>query len=213
MPVAADAALLRCWYARLPGADPAELTVVAVLSEDFPAESVVDLPGGRRPPGWQLAVRLTGATVRSVEVALPDAPLLWYVELPEPDADPVATTWLAFSDSRFAEGSLLTAEAARAAGVAGDHQVAALRWWPDTGLVHQLYVAPQHRRRGVAGKLVQAAFGVQAARGLPHLHGDGRRTDLGEQFRRGLPRYAAWRLSEWTQRLPSMDPEPGQAAS
>lgn len=206
MPVAAETSLLRGWYARMPGAEPGESTVVAVLSDDFPAGSVVDLPGGRLPGGWQLAVRLTGAGVRSVEVALPDAPLLWYVELPEPDAEPAATTWLAFSDSRFADGTLLTAEAARAAGVAGEHQVAALRWWPATGLVHQLFVAPQHRRRGVAGKLVQAAFGAQAARGLPHLHGDGRRTDLGEQFRQGLPAYASWRLAEWNQRLPSMDP-------
>jgi len=210
VPVAAEP-LLRGWYARLredagPGA-PVRTTLVAVLSRDFPAGALVDLPGHRRPAGWQLAVSVdAGGRIGAVEVNLPQAPLLWYVELPEPDADPAATVLLAFSDSRYAEGRLLTEDEARAARIGADHQVAAVRWWPASGLVHQLYVAPAHRRRGVAGKLVQAAFGIQRARGLPDLHGDGRRTDLGETFRRALPDYAAWRLDPWSQRLPPMTP-------
>jgi GNAT superfamily N-acetyltransferase len=181
---------------------------VGVLSRDFPAGSVVDLPGGRRPAGWQVAVSrdVDGGRVRSVEVALPGAPLLWYVELPEPQAGPPASTLVAFSDRRHAEGALLTEAEARAAGVQGTEQVAALRWWPGTGLVHQIYVAPTHRRRGVAGKLVQVGYGIQFARGLPKLHGDGRRTDLGESFREGLPGYAAWRLAPRTEHLPAMTP-------
>jgi GNAT superfamily N-acetyltransferase len=206
VPVAAEPSLLEGWYARLPAEHPAERVLVAVLSDAFPAGSLVDLPEPRRPRGWRVAVRTAGPAVRSVEVALPDAPLLWYVELAEPDAQPAATTLIAFSDRRCPDGAFLTAEQANAAGVTGGSQVAAIRWWPPTGLVHQLYVASRHRRRGVAGKLVQAAFGVQAARGLPRLHGDGRRTDLGEQFRNGLPEYASWRLAPWSQRLPPMDP-------
>jgi len=59
VPVAAEP-LLRGWYARLredagPGA-PVRTTLVAVLSRDFPAGALVDLPGHRRPGGWQLAV-------------------------------------------------------------------------------------------------------------------------------------------------------------
>jgi hypothetical protein len=56
------------------------------------------------------------------------------------------------------------------------------------GLTHQIHVAPQHRRRGIAGKPAQAAFAVQHARGLPDLHADGSRTDLGERFAQGLRR-------------------------
>ena len=215
MPDAADAPL-EGWWARLldeeqPGS-PRQQTLVAVLGHEFPARAVVDLPGTRRPTGWQLAVRrdVDGGRVRSVEVALPGAPLLWYVELPEPGAAPPATTLLAFSDPRQAEGAFLTEAEARAAQARGTEQVAALRWWTHSGLVHQIYVSPSHRRRGVAGKLVQAAYGVQFARGLPALHGDGRRTDLGESFREGLPAYAAWRLAPRTEHLPPMTP--GEAA-
>ena len=213
MPVASTE-VLRAWYARLPddggsGGHPGR-TLVAVLTAEFPAGTVVDLPAGRRPSGWQVAVRTddTGRHVRSVEVAMPGAPLLWYVELPEPepDAGPPATTLVAFSDPRCAEGTVLTEVQAGDRGVRGAGQVGAVRWWHGSGLVHQLYVAPEHRRRGVAGKLVQAAFGVQVARGRPHLHGDGRRTDDGEAFRGGLPGYAAWRLASRTHRLPSMTP-------
>jgi GNAT superfamily N-acetyltransferase len=83
--------------------------------------------------------------------------------------------------------------------------VGALRWWPGSGLVHQIYVRPDHRRRGVAHKLVRAAFGLQAARGLPALHGDGRRTELGERWREALPETVAVRMAAWSQRLPTMD--------
>ena len=193
---------LHPWYARLADGEPGCRRVVAVLSADFPPGTVVDLPGTRLPSGWQVAVTIRGERLHSVAVALPDAPLLWYVELPESDA----TTLVAFSDPRQADGAVLTAAEARATGVSGDEQVAALRWWPGTGLVHQVYVQPAARRRGVAGKLAQAAGGVQVARGLPDLHGDGRRTELGERWREGLPGYVATRLAARTHRLPAMTP-------
>ncbi|TWH71991.1 Acetyltransferase (GNAT) family protein [Modestobacter roseus] len=183
-------------------------TLTAVLTGEFPAESVVDLPDDRRPGGWQVAVRSDPGTGRlhRIEVALPGAPLLWYVELAEPQADPAATTLVAFSDDRFADGEVLDADQARQAGVSGEQQVAAVRWWTGSGLVHQVYVGPAFRRRGVAGKLVQAAAGAQAARGLPLVHGDGRRTDLGEQWRAGLPGYVAVRMAQLTHRMAAMTP-------
>jgi GNAT superfamily N-acetyltransferase len=201
----ASTEVLQGWYARIPDVgEPGGSTLVAVLSADFPEWTVVDLPAGsRRPGGWQLAVRTAaGGRVLAVHVAGSGGPLLWYVELAEPDA----TTLVAFSDPRHPDGRVLTADEARAGGVDGDQQVAAVRWWPATGLVHQLYVGPAHRRRGVAGRLVQAAFGVQAARGGPPLHGDGRRTDDGEAMREGLPVWAAWRFAPRTHRLPPMTP-------
>lgn len=197
----------RLWWARLLGAAD-ERTTVGVLSADFPEDTVVDLPGDRRPPGWVIAARsdADGTRVRSVEVNLPGAPLLWYVELPDPAADPAATTLVAFSDARRADGAVLTAEEGRAAGVGSGEQVAAVRWWPGSGLVHQLYVGPSHRRRGVARTLVHAAGGVQAARGLPPLRGDGRRTDLGEQWLAGTAGYLAARAAPRTHRMPPMTP-------
>ncbi|MGY1740171.1 MULTISPECIES: hypothetical protein [unclassified Blastococcus] len=200
------------WWARFPveeepGPRP-QRSWVAVLGGEFPAGSVVDHPAGRRPAGWLVAVRADaeGGRVHAVEVALADVPLLWYVELPEPGAGPAATTLLAFSDRRFAEGTVLTEAEARAAGVGGDQQVAALRWWTATGLAHQVYVAPRHRRRGLALKLAAAAYGLQRVRGLPALHGDGRRTDDGEAWAGALPAWAAWRVAPRAHALPSMTP-------
>lgn len=212
MPAAAADLRLDPWWARLPEpgepGEPPRHSLVAVLSSDFPPRTVVDLPAGRRPSDWRMAVQadVDGARVHRVEVALPGAPLLWYVEGPEPAARPAATTLVAFSDPRFAEGTLLDADRARQAGVDGGRQVAALRWWPATGLVHQIYVAPERRRRGVGDKLVRAAFGIQAARGLPPLHGDGRRTELGEQWRGGLHPAVATRMAPLSEVVPAMTP-------
>ncbi|TFV91358.1 GNAT family N-acetyltransferase [Blastococcus sp. CT_GayMR16] len=212
MPVAAPDLLLDPWWARLPApgepGTPARHTLVAVLSAEFPAHTVVQLPGGRRPRDWRIAVQadVDGSRVHRVEVALPGAPLLWYVELPEPAARPAASTVVAFSDPRFPDGTLLDAARARREGVDGGSQVGALRWWPGTGLVHQIYVTPDHRRRGVGNKLSRAVFGMQAARGLPHLHGDGRRTELGEEWRNGLHAAVAARMAPLSEVMPAMTP-------
>ncbi|SDP69591.1 Acetyltransferase (GNAT) family protein [Klenkia soli] len=201
------------WWARyrheaVPGS-PARVTLTAVASAVHPWASRVEQPDDRRPPGWTLSVLHDedGGRVHRVLVNQPEAPLLWFVEVAEPAADPPASTLLAFSDDRFEHGTVLTELAAREAGVLGEQQVAAVRWWTGTGLVHQLYVAPAHRRRGVGTALVTAAFGVQAAYGRDAmLHGDGRRTADGEAWRAGLtPRQQHW-FAPWTQELPPMTP-------
>jgi len=186
----------------------AHRTTVLVTSPEFPVDSVLDLPDHRRPSGWRLAVRadVDGGRVHAVEVDLPGIPLCWYVELPEPDAGPAANTLVAFSDPRYAEGTVLDAREAAAAGVSGAQQVAAIRWWPESGLVHQLYVVPAQRRRGLGRKIATAAFGVQLGHGLPDLHGDGRRTELGEAWRASLPDGMAARMAPWSQVLPPMTP-------
>jgi GNAT superfamily N-acetyltransferase len=212
MPVAGADLLLHPWWARLPEPEepgtPPQNTLVAVVSADFPPHTLVDLPAGRRPANWQVAVRadVDGSRVHRVEAAVPGTPSLWFVEVPEPTARPAATTLVAFSDVRFPDGTVVGADRARRAGVDGVRQVAAVRWWPVTGLVHQIYVSAEHRRRGLGRKLALAAFGVQAARGLPLLHGDGRRTELGEAWRTGLHPAIAARMAPWTQRLPPMTP-------
>lgn len=210
MPAGADDGT-ETWWARLPvPGRPSLRLVLGVHSPEFAAGSVVDLPGDRRPPGWLVAARVEPATgrVHAVEVAMPEAPHCWYVELPEPGAVPRADTLVAFSDLRFAEGTVLDAVEAREAGVTAAHQVAAFRWWPDSGLAHQVYVGAEHRRRGLAVKLGLVAFGMQVARGLPHLHDDGRRTDLGETWRQALPGWMTATMAERSERLPPMTPTP-----
>jgi GNAT superfamily N-acetyltransferase len=187
---------------------PARREVTFVHSPAFPEGAVVDLPAGRRPSGWLASAEadVDGGRVHSVAVSAPGTPLCWYVEVPEPNADPVATNLLAFSDTRFPEGAVLDAEQAQVAGVTGAHQVAALRWLPASGLVHQIYVGAAYRGRGLAVKLGLAALVLQAARGLPELHEDGRRTDLGEAWMGSLPPVLAVRVGERTEWMPPMTP-------
>lgn len=208
MPVTSTTPEAPVWFARhlqVTGG-PAGTAFYVVLSDAFPAGTAVDLPAGRPPTGWRVAVRREDGGTR-VLVPLRDAPLLWYVEATDPEADPVATTLIAFSDPRHPDGTLLDQARATAEGVDGDDQVAALRWWPASGLVHQLYVGAAHRRRGVAGKLVRAAFGLQAARGLPGLHGDGRRTELGERWRHGQLPAVAGQMAALSELMAPMTPE------
>jgi len=202
----------RGWWARYrhpaaPGS-PARVTLTGVDSAEHAFGSDVQQPDDRRPPAWTLSVTADedGGRVHRALVNQPGVPLLWFVEVDEPAAEPTATTLLAFSDARYAHGAVLTGDDARAAGVRGDQQVAAVRWWTGTGLVHQLYVAPQHRRKGIATALTSAAFGIQAVRGLPALHGDGRRTDDGEAWRAGLTANQQHWFAPWSQRLPPMTP-------
>jgi GNAT superfamily N-acetyltransferase len=219
VPVVTADRVSRLWWAQHPApAGPgsgARQIVVGVLSSAFPPGTVVALPDARRPSGWRVAVETEVASgrVHVVQVALPDAPQLWYVEVAEPGAAPAATTLVAFSDASYGDGRVLTGAEARADRISGASQVAALRWWPGTGLVHQIYVRPSSRRRGVAAKLAHAAFGVQAVRGLPPLHGDGRRTDLGELWRNGLPEQVARLMAPRSMHLPPMTPEAEASAA
>ena len=194
------------WWARFRDADPGRTTLTAVVSDAYPSGSVVDQPDDRCPPGWVVSVVSAGE--RPVQVALAQAglPLIWWVVVPEPAADLAATTVLAFSDERYGHGQVLDAESARLAGVRGEHQVGAVRWRPGSGVVHQLYVAPQHRRRGIGGALVTAAFALQFAADGVRLHGDGRRTDDGEAWRAHLPGHLQHWFEPWSQRLPPMTP-------
>ena len=75
---------------------------------------------------------------------------------------------------------------------------------PDPGIVAR-------RRRpqsapALDDSLGMVAYGMQVARGLPRLHDDGRRTELGEAWRASLPPYMAAVMAERTEWLPPMTP-------
>jgi GNAT superfamily N-acetyltransferase len=66
-------------------------------------------------------------------------------------------------------------------------QLGAVRWYPATGEVDQIYVHPDFRRRRLGSGLVAAAAALSYARGWPRLWSDGQRTELGERFRNASP--------------------------
>ncbi|HKC27507.1 MAG TPA: hypothetical protein VKB75_05805 [Jatrophihabitans sp.] len=113
----------------------------------------------------------------------PKAPPLWFVEVRESAASPPAVSLVAFTGHGVAAGSLLDETDIGGTSASAADQVGAVRWYPASGEVDQIYVQPQWRRRTVAGALVVVAAVLSYARGWPLLWADGQRTEMGEKFR------------------------------
>lgn len=202
------------WYARFAHEDGEE-SLVGVATEEFGDGTVVDLsdlhPEVRLPPRWLVQVRhrpgKPGLRLLRVNPDTSGCTVpLWFVEHPEPAADPPAHTVVAFTGDGAAEGSVRTAAEVARRGLSAADQVGAVRWWYESGLVHQIYVQPARRREGIARALLQAAAGVRVSNGWASLHGNGQRTDLGELFTSAGPTFLRTRVAPRTHRLPPMTP-------
>jgi GNAT superfamily N-acetyltransferase len=135
---------------------------------------------------------------------------LWWVEFPETSAKPPATALVAFEAPVVPPGSVVDVAGFTSLGVRNSDQVGAIRWWPSTGEVHQIYVAPENRRQGIGTALITAAWTYARLRGWPPLWGSGQRTDLGEVMvtrgaATGSPNFVS-RTQPRTHRLPPMTP-------
>jgi GNAT superfamily N-acetyltransferase len=133
------------------------------------------------------------------------APDLCFVLSSEPRATPPALTLLAFSGPA-PDGTVLTSDEAAAQGLEPATQVAAVRWFPSNGLVHQVYVAPSWRRRQVASKLLSVADLISATHDWPLLHGGAERTELGDLLVTNAHGYWRSRLAPRTKVMPPMTP-------
>lgn len=209
-------------------ADPAAgdlITVHAIGTAERPDGAVVDV--GDLPPGRAASAgRLGRVTVRADTLQLlrverlretVDAPAsLVLLERVRRDRSPVEAELVAFLHDDVAPraaavgvalpaGSVLTAADAGRLGLTASDQVAAARWVAGSGQVLEIYVAPAHRRRGIATFLLLAAEGASAARGWPRLWGGGVRTALGEAMLRRL-RWGVGRVHRLTEVAPPMTP-------
>lgn len=144
------------------------------------------------------------AGLRVTRRLAPKAPPLWFAELRESTARPPAVNLLAFTGHGTAEGRLLDAAALADVEVVSSDQLAAVRWYPATGEVDQIYVAPDRRREGIGSALVLAAATLSRARGWARFWGDGQRTDLGERWRSAQPWHE--RAAPLTHVAPPMTP-------
>jgi GNAT superfamily N-acetyltransferase len=187
-----------------------------VGSDRHPDNTVVELPaeaateqigddaiGVARYDADRRVVALECAPGRAVK-----APPLWCVEVQEPAARPPATNLVAFTGHGVATGSLMADVDVDSTRVRSDDQLGAVRWYPATGEVDQIYVAPQWRQRSIGTGLVILGSLLSVARDWPRFWSDGQRTVLGENFRNGI----AWghRAADLTHVAPPMTPdEPG----
>ena len=136
--------------------------------------------------------------------AAPKAPPLWFLELRESNAHPPAVNLLAFTGHGMPPGALLDRTAFSNHAVDGTDQLGAIRWYPATGEIDQIYVTPAMRRHSIATALLTASATLAVARGWPRFWSDGQRTELGEQIRNA----GSWwhRAADLTHVAPPMTP-------
>ena len=128
------------------------------------------------PAGQVIGIRLAAG-------AAPKAPSMWFAELAEETAAPPALNLVAFTGFEVPNGQLLDRAQLRATRARTEEQLAAIRVYPETGEVDQVYVAPQWRRQSVGTALILAAGILVRARGWRPLWADGQRTADGDRLR------------------------------
>lgn len=181
-------------------------TVVEAVNETSVADEV-----------WRASASETGLLAIAIEAtAVPEAPPVWFVFVPEPAAEPAAVNLVAYvahghpgapvtTSATPDAGTVISANRFPLLGVPNDSQVAAIRWYPHDGLIHQVYVRPDARRKSLGTLMIYAASAFHQANSWPgRLHGDGRRTDLGDKFVAGLRH--PQRYAPLTEVQPPMDP-------
>lgn len=144
-------------------------------------------------------------TLSVLPAAAAKAPPVWFAEVRESSARPPAVNLIAFAATGATAAGRLVAEVDVPTEVESADQVGAVRWYPATGEVDQIYVRPDARRRSVGTVLVLAAGVLARARDWPRLWGDGQRTELGEAWRNR----SVWRdrTHDLTHTAPPMTPD------
>jgi hypothetical protein len=201
------------WWARVPARDDQPAQLVFVHNDAHPDGTTVDWARGQQLPSadegaWGVALfdelGMPTDLRLATQVFAPKAPDAWFCEVRELTANPPAVNLMAFTGLGVPTGRILDESAVLELGATSEDQLGAVRWWPGTGEVDQVYVQPAWRRRHVATVLVHAAAMLSVSRGWARLWGDGQRTELGEQMRNS----ADWkhRAAELTHVAPPMTP-------
>lgn len=147
----------------------------------------------------------TTCTIEVAPTAAPKLPPVWFAELPEPDGTPPAVNLLAFVGHDIEPGTLLDRDALRKVPVVSEDQLAAVRWYPGTGEVDQLYVSPHARRRNLGTAMILAAGTLNASRDWPPFWSDGQRTSDGNRLIAGHPEWSH-RAGDLVYLVPPMTP-------
>jgi GNAT superfamily N-acetyltransferase len=178
----------------------------ARMSDEASDGSYVENPDEDWPILWQTfpSDRAILRVVVSPLVA-PEAPDVWFTLVDEPKANPPATNFVGFAGDARPVGTVVNHYQFATMGVHSEEQVAAVRWYPTDGLVHQVYVAPEWRRHQVGTLILYAAGAMHQSMGWPgKLHSDGRRTPAGDALTSNILHPV--RIAPLAETMPDMDP-------
>jgi len=197
------------WYRRLGRLDSGLWLAEAIESDQHPDGTVVPEEAttesaANGPVLWRTEPSESGLlSLRLLPEADGELPPLWFTFVDEPKAAPAAANLVAFATPAFPAGTVISGYSFASSGVRNDEQAGAVRWYRD-GRIHQIFVAPEHRRQNVGTALLYAASAWHQANGWPgKLHADGRRTELGQRFAAGV-RHPS-RSQPLTETMPPMD--------
>jgi GNAT superfamily N-acetyltransferase len=157
---------------------------------------------------WQtFAAERAVMRVEVSDAIAPDAPSIWFAMIDEPKASPRAMNLVAFATDARPAGTVVNHYQFATMRTPSELQVAAVRWYPRDGLVHQVYVSPEWRRQQVGSLILYSAGAVHQSMGWPgKLHSDGRRTTAGDALTSNIPHPV--RIAPLSETMPNMDPEP-----
>lgn len=168
-----------CWHAVLVderGEDREPERLAAAAAADAVAAGVLLTRAHLDADGKVVSIQVT-------QTVAPKAPEMWFAEVVEA-GPPTALNLVAFTGLDVPNGAVLDATAQHdVAGLSADQQIGAIRWYPETGELDQVYVSPDWRRRSIATALMGACATHNLATGGPMGWGDGQRTALGEKWR------------------------------
>ncbi len=196
------------WYHREGALPGGRWRVRCLFSDAHPDGTVVDDPGDTEGlfEIWRADLDEEGRPRILVNPeAVPGAPPMWFVALPELRAERPAMALVGFAQDLVPFGSVIPDAVFFHLPVQSEEQVGAIRWWSEEAVVDQVFVGDAWRRRHVASAMIYAASAYHQLHGWPgRLHSDGRRTTLGEQLVAGL-RHPD-RIAPLDKLMPPMDP-------
>jgi GNAT superfamily N-acetyltransferase len=158
--------------------------VHSFVDDAHPDGVIVDKPGDTSSMYrlWTAEVDDDGhAVVRVNPLSNPGTVDCWFVIIEDRTAPEPTATLVAFATDHLRVGTVITDPEFFHLPVANADQVAAVRWWTQTGAVDQIYVAEKWRGRDQARELIYHASAYHQHRGWPgRMHIDGRRTKAGQ---------------------------------
>jgi GNAT superfamily N-acetyltransferase len=204
------------WYCIVPAAGGAPSRFIRVESRRHPDHARVTCPAEQvaGEVGDDVVCTATYdehgrvAFVERAPTFAPKAPPLWFVEFRESSAQPPGVSLVAFTGHGQPTGAIFDQVDLSNLPISNADQLGAIRWYPATGEIDQIYVAPRARRQQVGTALLISAGTLSLARGWPRFWSDGQRTVLGEELRNSR----AWAKSaaDLTHIAPPMTPrDPG----